>query len=122
MSSVAEVLAVSHMPTQTAREKLIVALDMDDVKAAQAMVATLDGLVDFFKVGLALQLAKGAQDFIHELLDSRKRVFLDYKYHDIPETVKRGVERASDIGVQFFSIHGSSKVMKAASGRAKWGA
>jgi orotidine-5'-phosphate decarboxylase len=87
---------------------------MDNVRVAQNMVATLGGLVDFFKVGLALQLAKGAQDFIHELLDSKKRVFLDYKYHDIPETVKRGVERASDIGVQFLSIHGSSKVMKAA--------
>jgi orotidine-5'-phosphate decarboxylase len=102
------------MPTKSASEKLIVALDMIDIKAARAMVATLDGVVDFFKIGLALQLARGAQDFIHELLDSKKRVFLDYKYHDIPETVKRGVERASDIGVQFLTIHGSSKVMKAA--------
>jgi orotidine-5'-phosphate decarboxylase len=114
MSSATEALAISCMPTESANEKLIVALDVIDIPAAQKMVAALDGLVDFFKIGLALQLARGAQDFIHELLDSNKRVFLDYKYHDIPETVKRGVERASGIGVQFLTIHGSSKVMKAA--------
>lgn len=102
-----------------AREKLIVALDSADVPAARRMVQELDGLVDFFKVGLVLQLAHGAQEFIEELLANNKRVFLDYKYYDIPETVRKAVERASGLGVEFLTIHGSSKVMReAAKGRA----
>lgn len=102
------------MPITSASEKLIVALDVEDVPAARRLVNELEGLVDFFKIGLALQLAEGVQAFIHELLDQKKRVFLDYKYHDVPETVRKAVERASRIGVQFLTIHGSSKVMREA--------
>jgi orotidine-5'-phosphate decarboxylase len=105
---------VEHMPLTEASEKLIVALDVEDIPAAERMVTQLEGLVDFFKVGLALQLAPGSQDFIHTLLAQHKRVFLDYKYNDIPETVRKAVERASAIGVEFLSVHGSSKVMREA--------
>lgn len=124
MTSVATLeKVIENMPTREAHEKLIVALDVENIEAARALVSTLDGLVDFFKVGLALQLAPNSQNFIHELLEQRKRVFLDYKYYDIPETVKKAVERASEIGVDFLTIHGSSKVMKEAvkgrSGRLK---
>jgi orotidine-5'-phosphate decarboxylase len=97
-----------------ASEKLIVALDVEDIPAAERMVSQLEGLADFFKVGLALQMAPGSQAFIHKLLDQKKRVFLDYKYNDIPETVRKAVERASMIGVDFLTIHGSSKVMREA--------
>jgi orotidine-5'-phosphate decarboxylase len=97
-----------------ASEKLIVALDVEDVPAARRMVANLDGLVNFFKVGLVLQLAHGAQAFIEDLLAQNKRVFLDYKYHDIPETVRKAVERASGIGVEFLTIHGTSRAMREA--------
>lgn len=103
-----------HMPTTQAREKLIVALDVEDIPSARRLVQELEGLVDFFKIGLALQLASGAQAFIEELLANEKRVFLDYKYNDIPETVRKAVERASALGVQFLTVHGSSRVMKEA--------
>jgi orotidine-5'-phosphate decarboxylase len=106
--------ASDDMPLTQAGEKLIVALDVEDIPAARKLVNELDGLVDFFKIGLALQLAAGAQDFIQELLARKKRVFLDYKYHDIPETVRKAVERASSLGVQFLTIHGSSRVMREA--------
>lgn len=102
------------MPAQDAKEKLIVALDLESVDYAKAMVKELEGLVDFFKVGLVLQLAEGAQEFIEELLRAGKRVFLDYKFHDIPETVRLAVDRASKLGVHFITIHGSSKVIEAA--------
>lgn len=109
---------VDPMSLTEAKEKLIVALDLEDIPAARRMVSQLDGLVDFFKIGLALQLAPGAQAFIEELLRTGKRVFLDYKYNDIPETVRKAVERASALGVQFLTVNGSSKVMReAAKGR-----
>src|SRR5262245_413687 len=88
-----------------AKEKLIVALDVDTVDSARALVEELDGLVDFFKIGLVLQLAPGAQQFLEELIRNGKRVFLDYKFHDIPETVKIAVARASRLGVEFVTIH-----------------
>ncbi|MEO8097744.1 MAG: orotidine-5'-phosphate decarboxylase [Acidobacteriota bacterium] len=105
---------VHQMPTDQAKEKLIVALDLESVDYARRIVKELDGVVDFFKIGLVLQLAPGCQAFIEELIKQGKRVFLDYKFHDIPETVRLAVERASDLGVSFLTIHGSSKVMKAA--------
>jgi len=106
--------AADKMVTDQAKEKLIVALDVETVDYAREIVRELEGLVDFFKIGLVLQLAHGTQQFIEELIKQGKRVFLDYKFHDIPETVKIAVERASKLGVQFVTIHGSSKVIQAA--------
>jgi orotidine-5'-phosphate decarboxylase len=100
--------------TINAKERLIVALDLADINAARAMVAELDGVVDFFKIGLTLQLAEGAEGFIQELLKSHKRVFLDYKYYDIPETVRQAVKRAAEVGVTFLTVHGSSEIIKQA--------
>src|SRR5215467_815052 len=96
---------VEPMSMDQAKEKLIVALDVENVDCARDLVKQLEGLVDFFKIGLVLQLAPGAQRFIEELLEHGKRVFLDYKFHDIPETVKIAVERASRLGVQFVTLH-----------------
>src|SRR2546429_4057613 len=98
----------------SANQRLIVALDLPDIAAARNMVQELHGVVDFFKVGLTLQLAEGAEGFILELLAQGKRVFLDYKYYDIPETVKKAVARAAEIGVTLLTISGSSNIMKEA--------
>lgn len=114
MSTVTPIPALAPMSIEEAKEKLIVALDLETVEYARDIVKELEGLVDFFKVGLVLQLAPGAQQFIEELIQNGKRVFLDYKFHDIPETVKIAVQRASKLGVQFATIHGSSKVIEAA--------
>lgn len=97
-----------------AKERLIVALDLADVEAARKMVQQLKGAVDFFKIGLALQLAEGVRDFILELIADGNRVFLDYKYYDIPETLKKSVARAATLGVHFLTVHGSSALIKAA--------
>src|SRR5262245_53312424 len=115
MSTVAPAAPIAdHMNTDEAKEKLIVALDVETVDYARDIVEELGGMVEFFKIGLVLQLAQGAQEFIEELLKKGKRVFLDYKFHDIPETVRVAVERASKLGVQFVTIHGSTKVIQAA--------
>ena len=100
-------------PIET-KDRLIVALDLQDIEAARSMVRQLEGVVDFFKIGLALQLAQGVEDFIRELIGTRKRVFLDYKYYDIPQTVKKAVARAAKLGVSFLTVHGSGKSIRGA--------
>ena len=97
-----------------AKDRLIVALDVKDIAAARDVVKQLDGVADFFKVGLTLQLAAGVEDFIRELIRDGKRVFLDYKYYDIGETLKKTVARASELGVSFLTIHGPSVLIRAA--------
>ncbi|HTA46320.1 MAG TPA: orotidine-5'-phosphate decarboxylase [Bryobacteraceae bacterium] len=97
-----------------ARDRLIVALDLPDVAAASAMVARLDQRVNFFKVGLSLQLAPGVEGLIQSLLDSGRKLFLDYKYYDIPETLTKAVCQAAQRGVTFLTVHGSSSLIKAA--------
>lgn len=97
-----------------AKDRLIIALDVKDIAAARAVVDQLDGVADFFKVGLTLQLAAGVEDFIRSLIKEGKRVFLDYKYYDIGETLKKTVARASELGVSFLTIHGPSVLIRAA--------
>lgn len=97
-----------------ARDRLIVALDVPDIAAAEALVKELDGAASFFKVGLTLQLAAGVEDFIRALIRDKKRVFLDYKYYDIAETLKKAVSRAAGLGVSFLTIHGSSNLIRGA--------
>ena len=97
-----------------ARDRLIVALDLPSVEDAQDLVRSLDGAAHFFKVGLALQLASGAEALIRSLISEGKKVFLDYKYYDVPETLRKAVSRASKLGVSFLTIHGSSALIRAA--------
>jgi orotidine-5'-phosphate decarboxylase len=103
-----------------AKERLIVALDLPGIEDARRMVDALDGVVSFFKVGLTLQLAEGVEDFIRSLIREGKNVFLDYKYYDVPETLRKAVSRAAGLGVKFLTIHGSSGSMRGAvDGRGK---
>lgn len=97
-----------------AQDRLIVALDVDDIEAAEHMVRDLDGIVRFFKIGLVLQLASGVEGLIHGLIRDGKRVFLDYKYYDVEETLRKAVSRAARLGVSFLTVHGSSGLIKAA--------
>jgi orotidine-5'-phosphate decarboxylase len=99
--------------TQIAREKLIVALDLPTLAEAANMVATLGDEVVFYKVGLGLQLA-GGDKFAKDLIGLGKKVFLDYKYYDIPNTVENAVARAAAIGVNFLTVHGVTEIMKSA--------
>jgi orotidine-5'-phosphate decarboxylase len=104
------------MPTSGihAAERLIVALDLPTVADARKMVRDLEGAAGFFKIGLALQLAAGVEEFIRSLIAEGKRVFLDYKYYDVPETLRKAIRRASELGVSFLTIHGSGSLMRAA--------
>ena len=97
-----------------AQDRLIVALDLESAQQAREMAAALDGVVTFFKIGLTLQLAPGIEELIRDLIQSRKRVFLDYKYYDIAATLTKAVARAVDLGVSFLTLHGSSGCIQGA--------
>lgn len=101
------------MTTIDARDRIIVALDLPSVAAAAAMVARLGDSVTFYKVGLELAYAGGI-DFARELVRSGKKVFLDLKLHDIPNTVARATERVADVGATYLTVHAFPHTMRAA--------
>ncbi|HVA00824.1 MAG TPA: orotidine-5'-phosphate decarboxylase [Terriglobia bacterium] len=94
-------------------DRLIVALDFDSAEKAVELVERLDGLVSFFKVGIELQLAEGMKP-VNYLISKGKKVFLDLKYFDVPQTVERAVQHAASLGVTFLTIHGNGKNIQAA--------
>ena len=95
-------------------DRLIVAIDVPTVAAAERLTATLDGTVSFFKIGLWLLFAPGAERLIDGLIERGKRIFLDAKMYDIPETVRQGVARATERGVNLVTVHGDPQIMRAA--------
>lgn len=100
---------------EEARERLIVALDVPNVEAATELVDRLEGVCQWFKVGVELFVAAGPK-VIEPLLRQGLRVFLDLKFHDIPNTVAGAVRSASNLGVQMMTVHalGGPAVLSAA--------
>jgi orotidine-5'-phosphate decarboxylase len=101
-----------------ARERLIVALDVPDIPAARALVRQLGDAAVFYKIGLELFMAAGFFEFLDELRAQRKKVFVDLKFFDIPETVARAVKSLAERGADFCTVHGNQSIMEAAA-RAK---
>jgi orotidine-5'-phosphate decarboxylase len=95
------------------RERLIVALDVPSVEAAQAMVARLGETVSFYKIGYQLAFTGGLA-YAPALIAAGKRVFLDLKLHDIGNTVAEGVRSVSRLGATFLTVHAYPQTMKAA--------
>ncbi len=95
------------------RERLIVALDVPSVEAAQAMVARLGETVSFYKIGYQLAFAGGLA-YAPVLVAAGKRVFLDLKLHDVGNTVAEGVRSVSRLGAAFLTVHDYPQPMKAA--------
>lgn len=96
-------------------ERLIVALDVSSASEAAKIVTTLGGTVKFYKVGMQLYTAEGPK-VVRDLIASGKLVFLDLKYHDIPNTVAAAVREAAQLGVSMLTVHasGGTKMLKAA--------
>ncbi len=102
--------------TSNAARRLIVALDYDRLGPACALAKRLAGRVGMFKVGSELFTAEGPAA-VKKLARLGARIFLDLKFHDIPNTVARGVATAADLpGVEFVDIHalGGVEMMRAA--------
>src|SRR6202163_32042 len=95
------------------RDRLIVALDLPDVAAAEAMIARIGDSVTFYKIGYQLAYA-GGLPLIRQLADNGKKVFADFKLHDIGNTVAKGVESVARLGATFLTVHAYPQTMKAA--------
>jgi orotidine-5'-phosphate decarboxylase len=94
-------------------DPVIIALDFESACEADQLVAALGDSAGFYKVGMELYAAAG-MSYVRSLIDRGKRVFLDMKYYDIGETVKRAVAVAARSGAAFLTIHGVGQVMRAA--------
>ena len=95
------------------KEKIIVALDVETAEEAREIIAELRGEVGAFKIGLQLFTAAGAS-FVRELVDAKHRIFLDVKFHDIPNTVAKAAVEVARLGVWMFSVHafGGAEMMR----------
>jgi orotidine-5'-phosphate decarboxylase len=97
------------------RQRLIVALDVSSAAAAQKIVAAVGDSALTYKIGMQLYTAEGPQ-VVRDLIASGRRVFLDLKYHDIPNTVAGAVGEAAKLGVSMLTVHaaGSGRMLSAA--------
>lgn len=95
--------------------KIIVALDYADASSALALVQQLNPNLCKLKVGKELFTAEGPQ-FVEQLIAKNFQVFLDLKFHDIPNTVSKACEAAANLGVWMLNVHasGGSAMMQAA--------
>jgi orotidine-5'-phosphate decarboxylase len=99
--------------SSNADNKLIVALDVDHISRARELVASLRNVAGMFKVGMQL-FTNAGPSFVREIIDSGCEVFLDLKYHDIPNTVAAAGVEAARLGVSIFNVHaaGGSEMMR----------
>ena len=97
------------------RDRLIVALDFPTAEEARKMVSTLGDAVSFYKVGLEVFTAAGP-GLVQELVENGKKVFLDLKLHEIPNSVAGGARSAAALGASMVTVHasGGPEVLRAA--------
>jgi orotidine-5'-phosphate decarboxylase len=102
------------------KDRLIIALDVDEASLALRLVDELRDLVGLFKVGHQLFTAHGP-DIVRRIRDKGGRVFLDLKYHDIPHTVAKASAEAVKLGASIFNVHalGGLAMMRAAAEAAR---
>lgn len=97
-----------------ATERLIFALDVPNMATARQLVETLGDTVCFYKIGLELFMAGGYFEFIEWLRSRGKKVFVDLKFFDVPETVRSAVRQLQPYGATFTTVHGNDAILRAA--------
>lgn len=95
------------------RDRLIVALDLPDVEMARRMVARLGFAAHFYKIGLELAYG-GGLTLARNLKDDGRKVFIDLKLHDIPNTVEQAARQIAKLGADLLTVHAYPQTMKAA--------
>src|ERR1051326_1631474 len=101
--------SVSSRVSAEIREPLIVALDVSTAREAQALVQRIGEAAGIYKVGLQLFTAEGPR-VVRDLVSSGRRVFLDLKLHDIPNTVSHAVKSAVELGAHMLTVHASGGI------------
>ena len=95
-------------------DRLIFALDVPEIDQAKNMVSELDDSVNFYKIGMELLMTGQYFELMNWLIQHDKKVFVDLKFFDVPETVGRTIARLSDYGATFATIHGNQALMEKA--------
>ncbi len=95
-------------------DRLIFALDVPEIEQAKNIVSELDDSVNFYKIGMELLMTGQYFDLLNWLIKQDKKVFVDLKFFDVPETVGRTIARLSDYGATFATIHGNQALMEKA--------
>ena len=95
-------------------DRLIFALDVPEVLEAKKIVTELDDSVNFYKIGMELLMTGQYFELLDWLIAKDKKVFVDLKFFDVPETVGRTIARLSDYGATFATIHGNQALMERA--------
>jgi orotidine-5'-phosphate decarboxylase len=104
-------LSAKRIPTA---ERLIFALDVPGVEEAQQWVERLGDSVRFYKLGLELFMAGGYFELVEWLVQRGKKVFVDLKFFDVPETVRAAVRQLKNRGATFATVHGNDGILEAA--------
>jgi orotidine-5'-phosphate decarboxylase len=99
----------------TTKDKIIVALDLPSVDEARKLISVLGDDVSWYKIGLQL-FSLGGPAFLQEVKESGAKIFLDLKFHDIPNTVRSAVESSCTLGADMLTIHlcGGTEMCQAA--------
>ena len=95
-------------------DRLIFALDVPEVSDAKEIVTELDDSVNFYKIGMEMLMTGQYFELLDWLIKKDKKVFVDLKFFDVPETVGRTISRLSDYGATFATIHGNQALMEKA--------
>lgn len=95
-------------------ERLIFALDVPTTDEARRLVRRLGDAVRFYKLGLELSMAGGYFELADDLIAQDKKVFVDLKFFDVPQTVQRAVARLDGRGIFFTTVHGNENILEAA--------
>jgi len=95
-------------------DRLIFALDLPEIDDAKEIVTELDDSVNFYKIGMEMLMTGQYFELLDWLIKKDKKVFVDLKFFDVPETVGRTISRLSDYGATFATIHGNQALMEKA--------
>ncbi|MBN4063633.1 orotidine-5'-phosphate decarboxylase [Cardiobacterium sp. AH-315-I02] len=104
-------LSSKDIPSQ---DRLIFALDVPSIEEAKKLVNDLGDTICFYKIGLELFMSGNYLDFISWLKAKDKKVFVDLKFFDVPQTVGSAIKQLRKYGASFATIHGNDEIMKAA--------
>src|SRR5260221_3697237 len=103
----------AHISPKSARDRLIVALDLGSSEENLGLVEKLGDSVSFYKVGW-ISLVRGGMSLIEHLLRQQKQIFLDLKLFDVPNTVQESVKAVASFGVEVVTVHGQPDLLHAA--------